>query len=95
MSIKRLEMALLAAACGLAISASACVSSSKPRSTATASNEPEFVCADEAPTGSNISRMTCRNRADVDERTRDDQAALQRARMRGASPNLPPVVPGM
>ncbi|HYU15720.1 MAG TPA: hypothetical protein VEL05_06605 [Candidatus Acidoferrum sp.] len=70
--MKRSKNVLFAAACALAMSASAC---------ATTGNQKKVTvveCDDKAPTGSNIGRLRCYKRTDVEDRTEQDRRQMEK-----------------
>jgi hypothetical protein len=69
---KPVERVLLAAACALVVSGSACATTS-------GQNKVTVVeCDDRPPTGSNIGRLRCYRRTDIEQRREQDRRDLER-----------------
>lgn len=73
MRLTRVQGVVFAAACALA-GAAGCASSTANRT----DKNYKVVCADSAPTGSNISRLKCWRERDVAERTAKDRATMEK-----------------
>ncbi len=75
MRLRRIEIAILAAACALGAAVSGCATSGGQK---TGDKKYTVVCSDEPPTGSTISRLRCHREIDVQERQRRDHRAMEK-----------------
>lgn len=71
----RVERVVFAVTCALVMSASACATSNQGGGRKTY----VVVCDEKAPTGSNIGRLKCYRKTDMDERRARDRAEMERA----------------
>ena len=78
MRFKGIGVVVFGIACAVGAATQAGCAHSKTKGVDENGRAYEVVCADEAPTGSNISRFRCYRRWQVEDRRQQDRAAMER-----------------